>query len=262
MYKTLLFEIRNHIARITINRPHVGNALETMTTYYEILDAMGKCDKDENVKVAVITGAGKNFSAGGDISEFSARIADGTCILEDEIRTANAMAESIKRCSKPVIAMVNGAAAGAGMSLALACDFRVMATSSKMIMAFIKMGLSGDTGGIFNLVQIIGPAKALEFMMLGDTIGGEEACRLGIAYRVCQPEKLEEETMALAARLANGPGFAYKKQKQLMWECFCQAYAPYTGVEGAYMRQCSLSEDFSEAVSAFLGKRTPRFQGK
>ena len=265
MYKTILFEVKDHIAKVSINRPHVQNALEAkndMRTYQELHDVFTRCDKDPDIRAVVLTGVGKHFSAGGDIAEFKADIENGTYIPEYNVRITGNMAAAIRHCRKPTIAMVNGTAAGAGMAVAMACDFRIMATNSKLNPAFIRMGLSGDTGAMFNLAQCVGPTKALEYMMLGDPIGAEAAYQCGLAYRVCEPEMLEEETNKLAARLAKGPTYAYGKQKELMYGSYYGGYEGYLNTEITYMRNCSLTEDFAEAVNAFLEKRKPEFAGK
>jgi 2-(1,2-epoxy-1,2-dihydrophenyl)acetyl-CoA isomerase len=172
------------------------------------------------------------------------------------------MAASVRECPKPVIAMINGAAAGAGCSLALACDFRVMTPKSKLVRACVKMGLSGDTGGWSYLQRLAGVAKATQLMMSGDAVAGEEALRLGLATILAEEDKLREEAYALAGKLAALPTFAIARQKKLIYETFYADLAAYSQREADYMVECSHTADFAEAVDAFLEKRAPQFSGK
>jgi 2-(1,2-epoxy-1,2-dihydrophenyl)acetyl-CoA isomerase len=146
MYKNILTEINGRIAVITINRPEFANAING-DTVMEITDAVNTFGKDASVGSVVITGAGKHFSAGGDINRFKMLIETEQFLQTENIANADRMASAIRNCSKPVIAMINGVATGAGLSLALACDFRIVSPSSKMSMGFVNMGLPGDTGG-------------------------------------------------------------------------------------------------------------------
>ena len=261
MYQTILFEVKDHIAKITLNRPEVGNALAS-ESYVEIADALDKCSVDDDVRVVVITGVGKNFSAGGDIKKFKESLDKGEYITREGVVRAGGMTRAVRRCEKLVIAMINGAAAGAGCSLAMACDFRVMEEKSKLVMAFINMGFSGDTGGIYFLNQMIGIARTTEMMALAKPLTGKEAFELGVANRLAEPGKLEEETMELAKLLASRPTKAIGMQKKLYYEFFTRDLERFNEREGDYMRESSMSADHAEAVNAFLEKRKPNFTGK
>jgi 2-(1,2-epoxy-1,2-dihydrophenyl)acetyl-CoA isomerase len=209
-----------------------------------------------------LTGAGKHFSTGGDINRFKSLIETKVGILPENVKAAGAMAMAVRRCPKPVVAMVNGAAAGAGCSLALACDFRIVTEKSKFVMAFINLGLSGDTGGMYYLQKLLGTGKAIEMLMLGAPVGGSEAVRIGLANRLAAEEQLVSETYAFAKQLANKPGIALGHQKELLNEFFYGDLEAYTEKEAEYMADCSHSADFAEAVYAFLEKRAPNFTGK
>lgn len=261
MYQHIKLHVENKIGTITINCPESANAINP-SIYAEIKDAICGCVINEDVNVVVLTGEGKHFSAGGDIREFKELIESETYIEEKSIQLAGNTAEAIRRCPKPVIAMINGAAAGAGCSLALACDFRVMETSSKMSMAFINMGLPGDTGGIYYMYKLLGPAKTEELIMLGSLLDGEEAYALGLTSRLAEKGKLYEETMNLASELAAKPQLAIKRQKEMILKFFYKDIRAFTETESKYMVECSRSEDFAEAVNAFLEKRKPVFQGR
>ena len=261
MYQTILYEVKNAVATITLNRPEVGNAF-AKESYVEVRQALEAASEDSDVRVVVITGNGKHFSAGGDIRRFKNLITSGAFLQTENVMAAGQMAAKIKTCNKPVIAMVNGAAAGAGCSLALACDFRVVTPKSKLVMSFVKMGLSGDTGGMYYLEKLVGVGRATELIMTGTPVNGTRAYELGLANRLADEERLKEETYAFAQELAKAPTFALARQKQLLMETFYAELAEYTEREAAYMVECSHTHDFAEAVDAFLEKRQPNFLGK
>jgi 2-(1,2-epoxy-1,2-dihydrophenyl)acetyl-CoA isomerase len=263
MSDLILLEVKNKVATLTLNRPEQGNAF-ARESYGEVINALQELGRDDSVGSIVVTGAGKNFSAGGDIKRFKMMIDTKEYLQAESILLAGAMAMEVRKCPKPVVAMINGAAAGAGAGLALACDFRFATAKSKIILAFINMGLAGDTGSLYALTRLIGTGKAIEIMALGDPVGGEEAYRLNLVTKLCEPEKLEEETLAFAQRLANKPTFALSRQKRLLLETFYseEAMTAYHKRESVYMAECSRSADFAEAVNAFLEKRAAVFQGK
>lgn len=261
MYQDITLEITNRIALISINRTQVSNAF-AKTTYGEIRDAVAACEGNEDVGCIVITGNGKNFSAGGDIKRFKELIDSKEYLSEESISSAAEMGAAIRRCAKPVIAMVNGAASGAGLSLALACDFRTGTPKTKLTMAFIKMGLSGDTGSIYFLMKLLNAGKASEMVMTGRPVGGEEAYNIGLLNVLAPEDGLMEATMKFASGLANAPLFAIRKQKELINKFFYADLPDYTVDETKAMAACSRTDDFAEAVNAFLEKRAPHFQGK
>lgn len=261
MYQHIKLHVENKIGTIAINCPKTANAIDP-SIYAEIKDAVCGCVINDDVNVVVLTGEGKHFSAGGDIREFKELIESETYIEEKSIQLAGNTAEAIRRCPKPVIAMINGTAAGAGCSLALACDFRVMEPDSKMSMAFINMGLPGDTGGIYYMYKLLGPAKTEELIMLGRPVNGEEAYAIGLASRLAEKGNLYEETRKLALELAAKPQLAIHRQKEMLLKFFYSDISSFTEAESKYMVECSRSEDFAEAVNAFLEKRKPVFRGR
>ena len=261
MYRDILIDIQKKVATIRIDRPAVSNAL-AKTTYGEIKDAVQELEHDDQVGCIVLTGVGKNFSAGGDIVRFKQLIEEKVYLNEEDIDRAAEMSKAIRLCSKPVIAMINGVATGAGLSVALACDFRTGTPKSKLIMAFIKMGLSGDTGSIFFLNKLLGVGRASELIMTGRPVSGEEAYQLGLINRLAKEGELEAETYYFAEDLANSPLFAIARQKELINRFFYQDLDVFTQSETKAMAACSRTRDFEEAVNAFLEKRTPHFLGK
>lgn len=260
-YKTINYTIDNSVAIVELNRPEVSNAFDTLT-YREVRNVFETASNDPNVRAIILTGKGKNFSAGGDIHSMKKSIENQTYIEEETVTLTGEMAMAIKKCSKPTIAMINGAAAGAGAGCVLACDFRIMAENSRLIFAFINLGLTGDTCSYYSLSRQIGTAKATELMLLGAPIGARDCEKLGLTYKVVSPECLESETHRFATRLANGPTAAYAMQKAALNEVFYYDMEKWINGEAKGMSRASRSEDFTIAVNAFLKKEKPRFSGR
>lgn len=260
-FKEILLDVKDNIATITLNRPQFGNALAT-GSYGEIRDAVQICGEDENVRAIVIRSTGKHFSAGGDLKRFKSLIDSKEYLNAESIMYAGEMTSAIRRCTKPVIAMIQGVATGAGCSLAVACDFRVATRNTKFVMGFVKLGLTGDTGSMYFLYKLIGLAKASEMLMLGDPVNGEDGYRMGLVTKLVEEEDLESETYSLARRLADSPTQSLRLQKKVMMEFFYQDLDAYSIREGECLAQTSRTEDFEEAVNAFLEKRQPVFVGK
>lgn len=258
MYNDILLSVENKVGTITINRPDYMNAL-SRPTYGEIKNAMEEFNSNDNVNVIVITGTGKHFSAGGDIQRFRTLIENQEYLSEEGIAYAGEMTTTIRRSSKPVIAMVNGVATGAGLSIALACDYRVVTPKSKLIMAFVKLGLPGDTGSLYFLPKLVGIPKASEIMMTGDPINGEEAYKIGLATHLTSDENLSKLTYDFAQKLTQLPLKAVAKQKEIINKYFYPDLDEYSIDEKKVMAECSRNNDFKEAVYAFLEKRHPEF---
>jgi 2-(1,2-epoxy-1,2-dihydrophenyl)acetyl-CoA isomerase len=262
-YKCLLYSVQDRIATLTLNRPERLNALGD-TLREDLHDAVLKAAADGEVRVIVITGAGRGFCSGGDVKNMKERETSGeTAAPADQAfpmrdRTILAMREA----PKPVIAAVNGAAAGAGMNLALACDLRIASTTARFSQAFVKRGLTPDWGGSWFLPRIVGTAKAAELIFTGDSIDAAEALRLGIVNAVVAPEALMAETHALAGRIASGPPVAIQLAKRAIYHN--QDVDLRGGLEFESFAQgiCRQTEDSKEGVRAFMEKRPPVFRGK
>ena len=257
-YQYIKVTVQDRVATITLNRPEVSNAF-AKESFIEVGDAVDLFSKDPDVGVVVITGEGKHFSAGGDIYSFRDRIERGEYITEARVLNAARMAVRIRRCEKPTIAMINGAAAGAGMSCALACDFRVVQPSSRMSMAFINMGLPGDTLGIYHLIKLIGADRAELLLMTGEPVRGEDCVKSGLATIFAEEGKLQEETYALARKLAAKSMEGHMAQKRIINRFYYDQLDQFLLPEAEEMARCSRLPDFTEAVYAFLEKRSPVF---
>lgn len=262
-YKCLLYTAQDRIATLTLNRPERLNALGD-TLREDLHDAVARAAADSDVGVLVITGAGRGFCSGGDVKAMREREQTGAAAPLEErwspLRDRIILA--MRDCPKPVIAAVNGAAAGAGMNLALACDMRIASTAAKFSQAFVNRGLAPDWGGTWFLPRVVGTAKAAELIFTGATIDAAEALRLGIVNAVVAPETLMEEAYKLAGRIAAGPPVAIRLAKRAIYHN--QDVDLRSGLEFETYAQgiCRETEDSKEGVKAFVEKRAPVFRGK
>jgi 2-(1,2-epoxy-1,2-dihydrophenyl)acetyl-CoA isomerase len=261
-YQCLLYDVKDRIATLTLNRPDRLNALGD-TLREDLYDAVVKASADAGIGAIVITGAGKGFCSGGDVKSMSERQAAGGSPLEDKLAPVRDRCVLAMRDSpKPIIAAINGAAAGAGMNLALACDMRIASTAAKFTQAFVKRGLAPDWGGTWFLPRVVGVAKACELIFTGDVIDANEALRLGIVNAVVAPETLMAETQKLARKIADGPPVAIQLAKRAIYHS--QDADLRAGLEFETFAQgiCRETEDSKEGVKAFVEKRAPVFRGK
>lgn len=254
MFETILYEVKDKIAHLTINRPESGNAFKGIT-YGEIIEAMAKADDDDNVDVVIITGKGKHFCAGGDIMEFGKLLQQQKPIPKDMVIKTGDTIKSVYNSKKPVIAAINGSAAGAGLGLALACDFIVMDENAKMHTAFIKMAFPGDTGLIYSLYKAIGSFKTREHVMLGTPIDAELADKYNLLYKVSKAGELDEDAQALAKLLSDSSSNALKLQKELFSQAIYPGLDEFNKMEAEGMHAASQHPDHLKAVMAFAEKR-------
>ncbi|HLB01271.1 MAG TPA: enoyl-CoA hydratase-related protein, partial [Bacteroidota bacterium] len=246
------------VLTITLNRPEVFNAFnDDMKT--ELNDALKDAGKNRAVRCLVITGAGeKAFCSGQDLKEHS----EGKRSLRESLeKMYNPMIRKIRTMEKPVIGMINGVAAGAGCSLALACDMRIMSESAKFIEVFIRIGLIPDSGSHWFLTRMVGPGRAFEYAATGRDISADEAMRVGLANRVVPPARLAEETMSLATSLAAAPTRAIGYIKRILNRSASATLDDILDYEAVMQQSASETSDHSEGVKAFIEKRPPRFTG-
>jgi 2-(1,2-epoxy-1,2-dihydrophenyl)acetyl-CoA isomerase len=259
---TMLLDVSERIATLTLNRPDKLNALsgEMME---ELVPIMERLAEDKEVRCVVVTGAGRGFCAGGDVSG----MASGETTIPDEnpvarLRRLEETSRLLHEMPKPTIAMVNGPAAGAGLSIALACDMRIAGESARFVTAFVRIGFSGDFGGTWMLQRLLGPAKARELYFTGDPIDAREAERIGLVNRVVPDDQLASETQALAERMAKGPPIALARMKQNMNLGLVSDYSTLLDAEAEHMVMTGTTQDNREAIKAFLEKRPPTFHGR
>jgi 2-(1,2-epoxy-1,2-dihydrophenyl)acetyl-CoA isomerase len=260
----LLSETHGHICRITLNRPERLNALN-FRIGVELLDALDECARDADVRTVVLTGAGRAFCAGDDLRGMSEpgeperRFADPIKqYVQGEGRWPLIIAR-MRSLSKPVIAMINGHAHGAGFNLALGCDLRVMADSATLSIPFSKRGISTGTN---LLQQFVGIGKAMEWALLAPTLTAQEAERWGLANRVVAPQRLEEETMELARSLAAGPTLVLAYTKSAIVNGWQQPPGIAYRLQGQAVHHSQQTDDLAEGIRAFREKRPPQFTGR
>ena len=260
MNNSILIKIENQVAYITLNRPDVFNSFnrEMALLLQSILD---DCEYNNDVRSIVITGNGKAFCAGQDLKEVTnPELNPGfKKILEEHY---NPIITRIRSINKPIIAAVNGVAAGAGANIALSCDLVVASNKASFIQAFSKIGLIPDSGGTFFLPRLIGFQKATALMMLGDKVTAEEAEELGMIFKVISSESFNEEVEKLAVKLANMPTKALGLIKELLNKSNTNTLEQQLELEGKLQIEAALSEDYTEGVNAFMEKRKPIFKGK
>ncbi|EEA04475.1 Enoyl-CoA hydratase/isomerase [Burkholderia sp. H160] len=248
------------IVEIVLNRPQVLNAanVQLATDFLSVCQGIAG---DPGVRSVVVRGEGKAFMAGGDLAEFTGDLDHAAEVADSLIKPLNEAVTILSRMSAPVIGSVHGAVAGAGVSLALACDMVIAADNTKFNMAYSKIGASPDVSGSWSLPRAVGLHKAMEIALLSETFDAQEAHRLGLVYRVVSNAELARETMSLADRLAGGPTRSFGVIKQLLRNSLDRNLNSQLEAERLGFRQCATTNDFKEGVVAFQQRRTPLFSG-
>jgi len=264
MSQDLLESVKDGVAVLTLNRPDRLNAM-SVPMLDALLAALQRLAEDPDVGVVVLTGAGRGFCAGGDVKAMAEGREFGGTGLEDKAQGLRARMEVsrwLHEMPKPTIAMVRGAAAGAGLSLALACDLRIAGDTARFATAFARVGYSGDFGGSWFLTQLVGTAKARELYYTADIVDAQQALALGLVNRVVPDARLEEETLGLATRLARGPRVAYRYMKRNFNAAESGPLKDALDLEAWHHTRCGMTEDHREAAKAFVEKREPVFRGR
>jgi len=263
----LLAENNDGVAVLTLNRPEARNAMsgEMNAALQKVL---AEAELDHEIKCIVLTGAGKGFCAGGDVKGMASS-GDGTVgprTIDQAIHAQRvnqrATAGKLFKMPKPTIAALPGAAAGAGLSFALACDMRVMASNAIMTTAFARVGFSGDYGGTYFMAQLVGTAKAKELYYLSDRVSADEALRLGLTNWVCEPDELQAKALEIGHRISSGPTVAYRYMKENLNRALAGDVDDCMDLEATHHVHCGQTQDHKEASKAFVEKREPVFIGK
>lgn len=258
----LIYTVEDGIAIVTMNYMKNLNAIDEQMAD-ELIYVVEEAQRDPNVKVMVLKGQNKAFSAGGDIGYFYQLIqAGGEVNMDGLIAKVGKVADGMKKMDKIVITSVCGAAAGAGASLAFGGDFIICAENAKFMLAFVNIGLVPDTGATYLLSKAIGVTRAMELAATGRPLPAQEAKDIGLVYKVTSVEELDEETMKFAKKIANGPLLSYKNIKKQIYDANYQDYKKWLDeTEIPTQRECAKSMDFQEGCKAFMEKRKAEFKG-
>jgi 2-(1,2-epoxy-1,2-dihydrophenyl)acetyl-CoA isomerase len=256
-YETILFDINNGIATLTLNRPDVFNAFNEQQSF-DVIDALKKCEKDKSVRVLILTGAGKAFCSGQDLKSIA-----GTkrSLSESIYKRYNPMIRALRNLPVPVICKLNGVAAGAGCSIALASDMIIASENASLIEVFINVGLVLDSGSSYFLPRLVGSARAFELATMGTKVTAQQAYEWGMVNRVVKPEDLDAETDKLAEYYRKAPTKAVAMIKKMLAKSFHSDLDAMLEYEAHCQEIAGRSEDYREGVTAFVEKRKPEFKG-
>jgi 2-(1,2-epoxy-1,2-dihydrophenyl)acetyl-CoA isomerase len=260
-YQNILFDISNDVARLTFNRPDRLNSFNS-EMHAEVRDALGRVAAD-GARVLVITGAGRGFCAGQDLNDRAvAPGAQPADLGASIVKNYKPLVLALRGLQMPVIAAVNGVAAGAGANIALACDLVIAARSATFVQAFCKLGLVPDSGGTWSLPRLIGNARAMGLALLGDKLPAEQAAQWGLIWRCVEDAELTAVVDGLATQLAAAPTRGLARTKQAIYEGWGRTLEGQLDIERDYQRELGYSADYAEGVAAFTQKRPPQFTGR
>ena len=261
-YASILFEVADGVATLTLNRPDKLNSF-TSAMHAEVRDALSRVKEDGAVRCLLLTGAGRGFCAGQDLSDRAVAPGQEMPDLGQSIETNyNPLVRTLRALEMPVIAAVNGVAAGAGANIAFACDLVLAGRSASFIQAFCKLGLVPDSGGTWFLPRLVGTQRAMALAMLGEKVTAEEAERLGMIYKAVDDAELMPAATALARQLATQPTKGLALIKQAIYASTTNTLDEQLDLERDLQRAAGRTADYREGVAAFLEKRAPRFEGK
>jgi enoyl-CoA hydratase/carnithine racemase len=262
-WKNFGFDVQEGVATVTFNRPDKLNAL-TFEAYADLRDLLAELPARGDVRVLLITGEGRGFSSGGDVEEIIGELQKlDTAELLEFTRMTGTVVKSMRECPLPIIAAINGVAAGAGSVIALAADFRIMTRSASFAFLFTRVGLSGaDMGSAYLLPRIVGLGHATELLMLGDKLDAQRAYEIGLATAVVDDDQLNERAAGLATRLATGPAFAYSTTKSMITRELDMSLGSAIELEAITQALLMHSEDWAEFYEAWSERRKPDWSGR
>jgi 2-(1,2-epoxy-1,2-dihydrophenyl)acetyl-CoA isomerase len=261
-YETIVLEQSGGIARLTLNRPDRLNAFN-LKMHEEARDALGKVKADAECRALILTGAGRGFCAGQDLGDRSVSPGGSATDLGESLEQRyNPLILGIRGLELPVIAAVNGVAAGAGANIALACDIVIAARSASFIQSFCKLGLVPDSGGTWFLPRLVGPARALGLALLGDKLSAEQAAQWGMIWQCVDDAQLPSVVDDMAKQFAAAPTRALARTKQALHASWNRSLDQQLDLERDYQREMGFTADFTEGVAAFNAKRPPKFSGR
>jgi 2-(1,2-epoxy-1,2-dihydrophenyl)acetyl-CoA isomerase len=260
-YQNILFDITGGVARLTFNRPDRLNSFNT-AMHAEVREALGRVAGGD-ARVLVITGAGRGFCAGQDLGDRAVAPGGAAADLGESIeKNYKPLVLALRSLKMPVIAAVNGVAAGAGANIALACDLVIAARSASFVQAFSKLGLVPDSGGTWSLPRLVGNARAMGLTLLGEKLPAEQAAQWGLIWRCVDDAELSAVVDGLATQLAAAPTRGLARTKQALYEGWGRTLEEQLDIEGDYQRELGYTADYEEGVAAFTQKRPPQFTGR
>jgi 2-(1,2-epoxy-1,2-dihydrophenyl)acetyl-CoA isomerase len=260
-YQHILFDIAGGVARLTFNRPDRLNSFNTLM-HAEVREALGRVASSD-ARVLVITGSGRGFCAGQDLSDRAVAPGGAAADLGESIeKNYKPLVLALRSLKMPVIAAVNGVAAGAGANIAMACDIVIAARSASFVQAFSKLGLVPDSGGTWSLPRLVGNARALGLTLLGDKLPAEQAAQWGLIWRCVEDAELSTVVDGLATQLAAAPTRGLARTKQAVYEGWGRTLEQQLDIERDYQRELGYTADYAEGVAAFTQKRPPQFTGR
>jgi 2-(1,2-epoxy-1,2-dihydrophenyl)acetyl-CoA isomerase len=260
-YENILFSVERGIARLTLNRPDKLNSF-TAAMHAEVRNALGRV-AGEGGRVLVLTGAGRGFCAGQDLNDRAVAPGGQGVDLGDSIENNyKPLVLALRNLPMPVIAAVNGVAAGAGANIALACDLVIATRSSSFVQSFSKLGLVPDSGGTWFLPRLVGNARALGLALLGDKLSAEQAAQWGLIWRCVEDAEFKDTVESLAAQLSAAPTLGLARTKRAIYEAWGRTLEGQLDQERDFQRELGRSHDYTEGVAAFVGKRAPTFTGR